>query len=82
MGIFSIIKDFGTSATTLSRLCGKPWNLLESDSRVTYIFKTNKQLHCVVNGKSTILPYDFVPDSGTFIIYYGGFDTLRYCLAT
>ncbi len=80
MGIFSKIKDFGTSVTTLSRLCGKSWDLLESDSRVTYIFRTNKQLHCVVNGKSTILPYEFVPDSGTLIIYYGGLGGRSYHL--
>ena len=80
MSFLSKIKDLGTSATTLSRLCGKSWDLLESDNRVTYIFKTNKQLHCVVNGKSAVIPYEFVPDSSTLIIYYSGVGGRSYHL--
>lgn len=70
MSIFSKIKDIGTSAAVLTRLYGKTWDLLESESRISFIFKSNKEVHYLINGKSSIEKYDFIPNSRTLIIYY------------
>ena len=72
MSIFSKIKDIGTSASVLTRLYGKTWDLLESESRISFIFKANKEVHCLINGKSSIERYDFIPNSRTLIIYFSG----------
>ena len=68
MGLFSIIKDFGTSIGVLAKLCDKTWVILDNEMRVSYVFKTNKKAHCIINGKTSIVNYDFISDSNTLII--------------
>lgn len=80
MGLLSKIKNAGTTLGVLARLCDKTWDLLESDDRVSYIFKTNKQLHCIINGKSAIVPFEYIPDSNTLIISFFGVGGSSYHL--
>jgi len=79
MGLFSKIKDIGTSFGTLTKLCDKTWDLIGPD-KVTYIFKSNKQVRCIYNGRSSVVPYEFFPDSKTLIIYEGGKSGTSYHL--
>lgn len=80
MGLLSKIKNAGNSIGVLARLCDKTWDLLESDDRISYVFKTDKHVHCIINGKSAIVPYVFIPDSGTLIISFFGVGGASYHL--
>ena len=80
MGFLSRIKDFGSSIGVLAKLCDKTWDMVGSEEKNTYIFKTNKQLHYIVNGKSAQVPYEFIANSNTLIIYFLGVSGASYHL--
>lgn len=70
MGLFSKLKDISASVGVLSKLCDKTWDMIDSDDRTTLIFKKDNKLHYILNGESSIVPYDFFPDSNTLIAYF------------
>lgn len=80
MGFLSKIKDLGTSIGVLAKLCDKTWDMVGGGEKNTYIFKTNKQLHSIVNGKSAQVPYEFIANSNTLIIYFLGVSGESYHL--
>ena len=80
MGFLSKIKDLGASIGVLAKLCDKTWDMVGGKEKNTYIFKTNKQLHSIVNGKSAQVPYEFIANSNTLIIYFLGVSGASYHL--
>ena len=70
MGLFSTIKGLGTSLGVLANLCGKTWDSLNPDDNISYLFKTSKDVICIINGNTTSCKFEFFPDSKTLIIFH------------
>jgi len=79
MGLWDSIKDIGHSFRIKSNLCNKSWlQIDDSGDRITYIFKSNNQLHLTKNGLSQIVPWKYFPENERLVIYYNNNEGMSF----